>query len=147
MNILRAFDRDEQVVVRNPQATRPWQHVLEPLSGYLVLAESLYGKGHQFSGAWNFGPKDEDCQNVEWILNQIITRWPSEVTWRLDDVVNPHEAKFLKLDCSKAAYHLNWQPKWHADETIEKIVSWYQAWKDGKDMQEKCLEEIRQYNN
>lgn len=146
-DILKAFDRNEEVVVRNPQATRPWQHVLEPLSGYLVLAESLYGKGHQFSGAWNFGPKDEDCQNVEWILNQIISRWPSEANWSLDEGANLHEAKFLKLDCSKAAYYLNWQPRWHADVTIDKIVSWHQAWKKGQDMQEKCLEEIRQYNN
>ena len=101
-DILRAFEKSEPVVIRNPLSTRPWQHVLEPLSGYLVLAQELYLNGDDFAEGWNFGPKDEDCKPVSWILDQMVTHWGTNASWSLDKNNNPHEAGFLKLDCSKA---------------------------------------------
>lgn len=146
-DILKAFDKGEPVVVRNPKSTRPWQHVLEPLSGYLILAEELYKNGQEFSGPWNFGPRDEDCKDVDWLLTKIIEFWPSRANWMLDKEANPHEAKFLKLDCSKAKYHLEWEPRWQAEGTLKRIVAWHQAWKNGREMQEYCLSEIKDYNS
>lgn len=145
-DVLRAFDLGEKVMIRFPQAIRPWQHVLEPLSGYLMLAESLYQQGDRYAEPWNFGPKDEDCLPVAAILDRLMAYWPTEGTWELDGNNHPHEATFLKLDCSKAGSKLQWHPKWHADETLQRIVKWHQAWKDGADMRQYCLQEIQEYN-
>ena len=134
-------------MIRNPLSTRPWQHVLEPISGYLVLAESLYNKGDEFAEAWNFGPKDEGCKPVNWILETMIKQWGDGANWELDKNNNPHEAGFLKLDCSKAANRLNWQPKWELQETLKMIVDWHQKYLIGKDLKEECLKEIKKYKN
>ncbi len=144
-DILKAFEKNESVNIRNPLATRPWQHVLEPLSGYLVLAENLYAKGQEFAQAWNFGPKDEDCQPVSWILDQMTQKWGNGARWSLDDDNHPHEAGFLKLDCSKAALQLKWYPKWDLATTIEYIIQWHQKFREGADMKQQCLEEINSY--
>lgn len=146
-DILKAFEKSQPVVVRNPLSTRPWQHVLEPLSGYLVLAEQLYEKGDQFAEAWNFGPKDEDCKPVNWILDKMVADWGNGASWELDKKSNPHEAGFLKLDCSKAASGLNWHPLWNLEHTLNLIVNWHQDWNTGKNMNEKCLQEIASYKN
>ena len=146
-DILGAFEKSKSVVVRNPLSTRPWQHVLEPLSGYLVLAENLYTNGQEYAGAWNFGPKDEDCKPVNWILDQMVTAWGEGARWELDQNNNPHEAGFLKLDCSKAKQKLHWEPKWNLDLTLNLIVNWHQAWRDDKNMHELCLQEIINYSN
>jgi CDP-glucose 4,6-dehydratase len=145
-DILKAFEISEPVVVRNPLSTRPWQHVLEPLSGYMVLAEQLYTQGKIFSGAWNFGPKDEDCQSVEWILNRMINTWGEGATWQLDTNNNPHEAGYLKLDCSKAAQELKWTPQWNLQFTLKSIVDWHKAWLENTDMKKHCLNEINLYS-
>lgn len=145
-DILKSFETGEKVVIRNPLATRPWQHVLEPLSGYLILAEVLYKHGGKYGGGWNFGPVDEDCKSVEWILNSLIHKWPEKASWVLDENANPHEAKFLKLDCSKAFFHLDWRPKWNIEYTTTAIVEWYLAWKANKNMLEYSLNEISKYN-
>lgn len=144
---LRAFENGNDVLVRNPKAIRPWQHVLEPLSGYLILSETLYTEGKSFAEPWNFGPKDEDCKSVEWVLNKIVDIWPREVSWSLDQNANPHEAQFLKLDCSKASNRLNWHPLWDINMTMERIVDWHTAWKEGSDMRQYCLDEIDMYNS
>lgn len=144
---IKAFERGEPVVIRNPLATRPWQHVLEPLSGYLILAESLYLEGKQFAEAWNFGPEDKDCKSVEWILNQLVTEWGGDASWKLNENPQPHEARFLKLDCSKAKEGLNWYPKWEIKEVIHKIFSWQVHFNSGHDMQEYTLKEIETYTN
>lgn len=146
-DILKAFENSKPVVVRNPLSTRPWQHVLEPLSGYLVLAENLYNHGQEHAGAWNFGPKDEDCKPVNWILDQMVKTWGAGASWELDQNNNPHEAGFLKLDCSKAKQKLHWEPKWNLEYTLTLIVNWHQAWADGKNMNELCLKEIKNYSN
>lgn len=143
---LRAFDKNEVVIIRNPMAIRPWQHVLEPLSGYLVLAEKLYEEGEDFAEGWNFGPKDEDCKPVEWMLNKLINYWNKPAHWALDQQANPHEAMFLKLDCSKADFRLKWRPRWRVESAVKKVVDWYLAYKDGVDMRDYSMNEIKSYN-
>lgn len=145
-DILNAIDHNETIIVRNPKAIRPWQHVLEPLSGYLLLLEDLYNNGEPFASAWNFGPKDDDCKSVEWILNRIKNEWNGVVTWKVEQDQQLHEAQLLKLDCSKAASLLNWYPFWDAKEAVKKIVEWHLSWKSGADMNAYCLNEIEQYN-
>lgn len=144
-DILKAFENSKPVIVRNPLSTRPWQHVLEPLSGYLILAEQLYQKGDEFAQAWNFGPKEDDCKPVNWILDKMVSVWGKGASWELDNNSNPHEAGFLKLDCSKAAAKLNWQPIWNLEHTLDLIVNWHQEWRAEKNMNQKCLQEIANY--
>jgi len=144
-DILKSFEKKRPVIVRNPMATRPWQHVLEPLSGYLVLAEHLYAEGKSYAEAWNFGPKDEDCKPVSWILDRMVANWHDQASWELDKTNNPHEAGYLKLDCSKAASKLNWQPKWNLDFTLSKIINWHQHFLNGSNIQDECLNEIAEY--
>jgi CDP-glucose 4,6-dehydratase len=145
-DILRAFEKSESVVIRNPLSTRPWQHVLEPLSAYLMLAENLYKEGQSFAEGWNFGPKDEDCRSVQWILENMISVWGEGASWELDEKSNPHEANFLKLDCSKAKNRLKWEPRWTLQETLKMIVNWHRKFIDGADVEIECLKEINQYN-
>jgi len=146
-DILRAFEKSEAVVIRNPLSTRPWQHVLEPIAGYLVLAENLYIHGDVFAEAWNFGPKEEDCKPVSWILDKMVTRWGKGASWNLDTNTNPHEAGFLKLDCSKAGNRLKWQPKWTLDESLRLIIDWHQNYLSGHDVKKDCLKEINKYSS
>ena len=145
-DILRAFEKSEPVIVRNPLSTRPWQHVLEPLSGYLVLAQELFLNGDNFAEGWNFGPKDEDCKPVSWILDQMVKSWGGDVSWSLDKNNNPHEAGFLKLDCSKASNRLKWNPKWNLQLTLKSIVDWHQLYINGGDIKKQCLKEINTYS-
>jgi len=143
-DILRSFERNELVVIRNPKATRPWQHVLEPLSGYLILAQKLYEDQKEYAEGWNFGPNEKDVKPVDWILNKMIAKWPNS-SWELDSSSNPHEANFLQLDISKAESKLGWRPIWELGHTLEKIIDWHQAWINKEDMQTVCLSEIKAY--
>ena len=145
-DILRAFEKSEPVVIRNPLSTRPWQHVLEPLSGYLVLAQELFLNGDEFAEGWNFGPKDEDCKPVSWILDEMVSSWGNNASWSLDKKNNPHEAGFLKLDCSKASNRLKWNPKWNLQLTLKSIVDWHQIYTNGGDIKKQCLKEINNYS-
>ena len=143
-DILRSFERKEPVVVRNPKATRPWQHVLEPLSGYLILAQKLYKNQEKYAEGWNFGPNDDDAKPVDWILDKMIAKWPNS-SWEVDDNSNPHEAGFLKLDISKAKLQLGWQPVWELSNTLERIIAWHKAWLSQEDMQTISFKEIEEY--
>lgn len=143
-DILRAFEKGQPVIIRNPASTRPWQHVLEPLSGYLVLAQALYDQPTAYAEGWNFGPFDEDAKPVSWILDQMVSKWQG-ARWQLDAAAHPHEAGYLKLDISKAKARLHWQPTWRLGHTLDLIVDWHQAWLAGADMQQRCLAEITQY--
>ena len=143
-DILKSFENGSSVIVRNPLATRPWQHVLEPLSGYLVLAQKLYQNPKEYAEGWNFGPNEQDVKPVEWILDKMVSKWPNS-SWELDKGSSPHEADFLKLDISKAKFKLGWNPLWSLSDTLEKIVNWHQAWLNEEDMQTVCLEEIEEY--
>jgi CDP-glucose 4,6-dehydratase len=143
-DILRSFEKSEPVVIRNPKATRPWQHVLEPLSGYLVLAQKLYDDFEKYAEGWNFGPDEKDVKPVDWILDKMISKWPNS-SWEIDQNSNPHEAGFLKLDISKSESKLGWKPVWELSYTLEKIIDWHKAWLAKKDMQAICLAEIEEY--
>ena len=144
-DILTAFEKQQPVVIRNPQATRPWQHVLEPLSGYLVLAENLWARGQDVAQGWNFGPKDEDARPVDWILDHMVNTWGEGASWALDRNPQPHEARYLKLDVSKARAYLHWSPTWSLETTLAYIVKWHRAWLSGNDVHALCLAEINAY--
>jgi len=146
-DFMRAYKRREKIQIRNPHATRPWQHVMEPLDGYLTLAEKLHSSD-EFVGAWNFGPNDEDCKPVEYIvstLHQLIPTHPGiEV---VGNSGQPHEAKFLKLDISKAKSRLSWHPKLNAQSALKYTADWYQTFFNGGDLRAKSLEQIREYQD
>ncbi len=145
-DFIRAIAAGETVVIRSPNAIRPWQHVLEPLSGYLILAEKLYTEGSQFADAWNFGPNDSDAKSVEWIINKLVDNWGDGAVFKIDSSASDlHEAHFLKLDCSKARMSLGWKPNWDAVEAIRRICAWHKAHLDGQDMKMYVLREIEQY--
>ena len=146
-DILRAFERNAPVVIRNPHSTRPWQHVLEPLSGYLMLAERLWSEGESFAEGWNFGPRDDDAQPVLWIVEQMARAWGEGARWQLDSGEHPHEAHYLKLDISKARHRLGWQPRWNLNTALANITHWHRAWRAQQDMRQVCLEQITQYTN
>ena len=139
-----SFEINLPVLVRNPNATRPWQHVLEPLSGYLVLAQNLHNNFGKFSEGWNFGPHENDVKSVEWILDKMTSKWPNS-SWRLDKNPTPYEAGFLKLDISKAKFKLDWTPTWNLDLSLEKVIIWHHAWLKKEDMLSACFNEIREY--
>ena len=122
---IKALRRKENIIIRYPNAVRPWQFVLEPIRGYVMIAEGLYQDGPKFSEAWNFGPDDNDCRTVRWVVQNMCPHWSPEAQWSLDPATNPHEAHFLKLDCSKARLRLNWQPKLELGEALKWTVDWY----------------------
>lgn len=144
-DILRALEQDQPVLIRNPHAIRPWQHVLEPLSGYLLLAQQLYAHGQAYAEGWNFGPRDEDAKPVQWIVEALCQAWGNGASWTLQPGTHPHEANFLKLDISKARQHLDWTPRWTLETALSRIVAWHQAWRQGDDMRAICLDQITQY--
>ena len=144
---LLALEKHQPVLIRNPNAIRPWQHVLEPLSGYLLLAERLYEKGQAFAEAWNFGPRDEDAQPVQWIVEQLCQLWGNQASWQLQPGEHPHEANYLKLDISKVKQHLHWAPRWTLKQALEYITHWHQSWLQDQDMRALCLQQINQYQN
>ena len=144
-DIMRAISRGETVNIRNPHAIRPWQHVLEPLSGYLILAERLYTDGPRFADAWNFGPNDSDAQPVQAIVERLTSQWGDGARWSLDGGEHPHEATFLKLDCSKARARLGWRPRWDLNHTLDSIVAWYKAAARNEDVKAVTLAQIDQY--
>lgn len=135
------------VRIRNPHATRPWQHVLEPLSGYLLLAEQLYKTGLPFAEAWNFGPDDGDALPVLAIVQGLCTRWGTGASYQIDAGEHPHEASFLRLDSSKARARLDWSPRWTLPIALDRIVAWQQAWTAGRMMREMTLQQIDDYVN
>lgn len=145
-DILRAFERKEPVVIRNPYATRPWQHVLEPLSGYLTLAQKLYEEGQSYAEGWNFGPNEDDAKPVQRIVEKLVHDWGAGASWQLDCGDHPHEANYLKLDISKAKSRLNWRPRWSLAKALGEITSWHQSWLAGENMQQVCLRQIEQFN-
>jgi CDP-glucose 4,6-dehydratase len=145
-DILKAFEQNAVVQIRNPLATRPWQHVLEPLSGYLTLAEHLFSQGSAYSEGWNFGPHDEDARPVQWIVEQLALSWGNGVKWRQDPGQHPHEANYLKLDISKAKARLGWRPCWDLQTALQNITHWHCAWLGQEDMKQLCLDQILQYS-
>jgi CDP-glucose 4,6-dehydratase len=146
-DIIKSLEQKEVLKIRNPNAIRPWQHVLEPLSGYLMLAEKLYLKESDFSGAWNFGPHDEDAKTVKWIAEKLSVKWGAMPDLKMQAGDQPHEAHFLKLDVSKAKQQLGWEPKWSLNTALDKIIDWQKSWCAQEDMREKCITQISEYNS
>ena len=140
-DFFRALDQRRTVEVRRPEASRPWQHVLEPLSGYMALAEQLVSQGQAFASAWNFGPADEGVRSVRWILDYLSARLPG-AGWRHVGGPQVHEANVLKLDSSRAGRELRWAPRWSLVQALEKTVEWHLAWHRGDDMRAVCLAQI-----
>ncbi len=144
-DILRALDAGAAVRIRNPLSTRPWQHVLEPLSGYLRLARSLLEDGQDSAEGWNFGPREEDARPVQWIVERMTAAWPGTTSWEADDSFHPHEARYLKLDISKAGKRLGWHPRWTLEHALDRIVHWHRGLSTGENMRVRCLDDIAAY--
>jgi CDP-glucose 4,6-dehydratase len=144
-DMINAISQGKSVKIRNPNSIRPWQHVLESLSGYLLLSQKLFESGNKYAEAWNFGPNNEDAKTVKWVCEKLIEEWGDSASWVLDGGDHLHEARYLKLDCSKAKTHLNWKPRWALDQSIEKICAWHKAYLTGANMRTICLNQIKQY--
>ena len=145
-DFLRALEIGKTLTIRSPNAVRPWQHVLEPLSGYLILAEKLYSEGIAFAEAWNFGPNDDDAKSVSWIVKQLCDRSP-RAKWQTENAQQPHEAGLLKLDSSKAKTKLGWKPYWNLETALNKTLEWHHAWRKDADMAAFTSEQIQAYIN
>jgi CDP-glucose 4,6-dehydratase len=146
-DIIRAFLTNQPVRLRSPHAVRPWQFVLEPLRGYLLLAENLSQQGASFAEGWNFGPNAEDAQPVQWIAETMVKLWGRGARWEADLGNHPHEAHFLKLDSSKATSRLGWKPSMRLNQALEWVVEWYRAFVDSKDVREVTHQQIFRYEN
>ncbi len=144
---VRALIKSEKIFIRNPYAVRPWQHVLEPLGGYLLLAQRLYEEGPAFAEGWNFGPDDKDVRPVEWIVKSFCQKWGEGSSYIIDGGEHPHEAGFLKLDCSKAKARLGWRPVWEIEKAVDRIVGWTRAYLEKQDLTNVCLEQVEEYVN
>ncbi len=145
-DLMRAFLSGESCLIRNPSAIRPWQFVLEPLRGYLMLAERLAGAdAGRFATAWNFGPVDSDAQPVSWIADELATSWGGDASWTRDPGTHQHEAHFLKLDTSRARESLGWRPLLPLQQALQWIVEWYRAFRDGQDLFNLTCDQIQRY--
>lgn len=144
-DFIRSITKGETIKIRSPFAIRPWQHVLEPLTGYLTLAAQLYQQGVKYAEGWNFGPDDADAKNVEWITQSLCEIWGDNAAYEVDTNPQPHEANYLKLDCSKAKAELGWFPRWNITYTLENIVAWNKAFINGENIREVTNKQIEAY--
>lgn len=146
-DMMRAFTAATPVRIRNPHAIRPWQHVLELVRGYILLAEALYERGSEYGEAWNFGPDQSDARPVEWIVRQLVEMWGEGASWEIDGGVQPHEAQTLKLECSKAAARLGWRPGIDLRKALQMTTEWYQAKRNGMSMRGVTAAQIEHYRS
>ena len=148
-DFMRAIQAKQKVSIRNPYAIRSWQHVLEPLQGYLILCQKLYEQGPEFAESFNFGPNENEAKSVEWVAKEITKSWAdTELSYEIEDAKNiVHEAQFLKLNSTKANEKLNWFSKLHTEEAIKKITDWHKSHLDKKDMRTFSLSQINEYEN
>ena len=146
-DFFRSILAGKTLQIRSPYAIRPWQHVLEPLSGYLTLCRKLMNEGPVFAEGWNFGSDDNDAKNVEWITRKICELWGGGVMYEINKNPQPHEANYLKLDCTKAKTLLDWHPKWNIETAIQKIVDWNKSYLANSDMNLVCVRQIEEYFN
>lgn len=144
---IKSLLNNEPIVVRNPQAIRPWQHVLEPLNGYITLAQRLYEKGPEFAEAWNFGPDESDARTVGWIVDRMCQKWGGSARFITSQEEQPHEANYLRLDCSTARQRLDWQPAWNLETALDKVIDWTRAYQQGMNLRKACLAQIEEYTN
>lgn len=144
-DILAAFVQGRKVEIRNPHAIRPWQHVMEPLRGYLTLAEQLFQHGPSFGEGWNFGPNDEDAKPVDWIVEKMAAMWGADAQWQIDTGEHPHEAHYLKLDISKARSRLDWHPALRLKDALALIIDWAKQRQAGANMRQLTLAQLQAY--
>lgn len=147
-DLLRGFADGQPVTIRAPNAVRPWQHVLEPLSGYLLLTQRLYERGNDFAGAWNFGPHDADTRSVRWLADRLRDHWGEGARWGVDGAAHPHEAQLLRLDCTKARVQLQWSPRWDLDRVLQRCVVWYKRYlaaADATDIRRAVYDDLELY--
>lgn len=144
-DFIRTLDsEDQKLIIRSPNAIRPWQHVLEPISGYLSLAEALYNEQDEVAEGWNFGPNEEDAKSVSWICDYLCSKYPKS-SWEIDKAPQLHEANVLKLDISKARSKLNWHPRWNLAQALDMTLEWNAAWYENNDMSAKSMQQIEVY--
>ncbi len=146
-DVFRSLIFGEDLLIRNPNSVRPWQHTLEPLNGYMLLAEKLFAGNKGFASAWNFGPEDEDAQPVGFILDEIKQIWSDEITWQIAEGEHPHETNLLKLDSSKSKNELGWQPKLSLPEALKLTADWYKSFKNNEDLRNTTQQQIEFYMN
>jgi len=144
-DLIRSFLKGESCLIRSPYAIRPWQLALEPLRGYLLLAERLAENPVQFASGWNFGPVDSDAKPVYWIADELVRLWGSGASWSQDSASHPHEAHFLKLDASKSGNYLDWHPVLPLKQALEWIAQWYRVYQSGGDLRRITQTQIERY--
>jgi len=144
-DVIHAFLHNQPITLRYPQATRPWQHVLEPLHGYILLAEKLYHHGNEFAEAWNFGPDDQDIRPVVSVVKQMREFLDNKLEIITEQNSQPHEARLLKLDCAKAKTKLRWHPKWNLDKGLLETANWYKAFQNQQNMRNFTLKQINDF--
>ncbi len=142
---MRAFLAGRQVLIRNPRAVRPWQHVLEPLSGYLALIEGLWQEPRRYAESWNFGPLEHDCVPVSQVISRLAELWGPQASWAADPAPHPPEAQMLKLDSGKARARLGWGSRWDLERALHATVDWYRVYRDGGDLRRSALDQISAY--
>lgn len=144
-DMVRSITAGKPTVIRNPQSIRPWQFVLEPLSGYMALAQKLVEQGKPFAEGWNFGPLDEDARPVKWIVDRVVQQWGNGAAWELAKEQGPHEANYLKLDASKSRARLDWRPRTNLATALQWTVDWYKAWQAGKNIRKFSEQQIEHF--
>ena len=144
-DIMRGILNNEIIKIRNPNSTRPWQHVLDPLNGYLTLAEKLWSSGSEFSEGWNFGPLENNEKSVKWIVEKLTNGWSKDIRWDIDNNVNPHEEDYLRLNCIKANSRLKWMPKLNLEQGIEWIIEWYKQYEQNKNIKDITRQQIEKF--
>ena len=146
-DLLAAAEGGRPARIRNPNAIRPWQHVLEPLHGYILLAEALHDQRESTAEGWNFGPADDDAKPVSWIADFVTEAWGDDASWVADDGEHPHEATYLKLDSTKARERLDWRPRLNLPNGLEWTIAWTRARLAGEDLRARCLADIERYSH
>jgi CDP-glucose 4,6-dehydratase len=144
-DFIKAILKGNKIRIRNPKAIRPWQYVLDPLNGYLILAQKLYKNGQKYAEPWNFGPDDRDAKTVEWLIKRLCSKWGGNASYSIDKMKHPHETQTLKLDSSKAKARLKWKTKTHLENAIDKVIEWTKEYKEKKDLRRVCMDQIKEY--
>ena len=144
-DIMKGILNNETIKIRNPNSIRPWQHVLDPLNGYLILVEKLWSSGSEFSEGWNFGPEENNEKPVKWIVERLTKQWSKDIKWDIDNNINLHEENYLRLNCIKANSRLGWMSKLNLEEGLEWIIEWYRQYEENNDMREITEQQIEKF--
>lgn len=146
-DIVKSINQNRNIILRNPAAIRPWQHVLDSLHGYMTLANKLYLQNSKYADSWNFGPTEKESFSVEGMVKMFLSEYGTRLNYVINKSVNlVHEANYLRLDSSKAKLNLNWETKWETEEAIERTAKWYKSYFSNKDMIAYSLNEIEEHS-